>query len=201
MKESKKAASSKQPVVSKEFKKCSTIEKVAEFADWVTYEMPPGPPILSMRVYANLHKGSMLFYVLFLMWYYDNYTTGAYLYLSLHGSYGFFWLLKDFVFPDPGFLRLCTISSWLMPWPVALIPYMMLPYWMITDRPFVSNERMFVCIMTYTTGVMLMMLTDAQKYLVLREKKGLITHCMQGWSRNMNYLGEIMLYASFGVLV
>ena len=60
---------------------------------------------------------------------------------------------------------------------------------------------MFVCIMTYTTGVMLMMLTDAQKYLVLREKKGLITHCMQGWSRNMNYLGEIMLYASFGILV
>ena len=29
----------------------------------------------------------------------------------------------------------------------------------------------------------------------------MITHCMQGWSRNMNYAGEIMLYASFGILV
>ena len=45
-----------------------------------------------------------------------------------------------------------------------------------------------------------MVLTDAQQYLVLREKKGLITHCMNGWSRNMNYLGEMMLYSSFGVL-
>ena len=45
------------------------------------------------------------------------------------------------------------------------------------------------------------MLTDAQKFLVLRERKGLIKHAMMGWSRNMNYLGEIMLYASFGILV
>lgn len=45
-----------------------------------------------------------------------------------------------------------------------------------------------------------MVLTDAQKYLVLKERKGLITHCMTGWSRNMNYVGEMMLYASFGVL-
>lgn len=45
-----------------------------------------------------------------------------------------------------------------------------------------------------------MVLTDAQKFLVLREKRGLITHCMTGWSRNMNYLGEMMLYSSFAVL-
>ena len=51
---------------------------------------------------------------------------------------------------------------------------------------------------------MFMVMTDAQKYLVLREREkgkgGLITHSMVGWSRNMNYLGEMMLYASFGVL-
>lgn len=45
-----------------------------------------------------------------------------------------------------------------------------------------------------------MVLTDAQKYLVLRERRGLITHCMTGWSRNMNYVGEMMLYSSFAVL-
>ena len=45
-----------------------------------------------------------------------------------------------------------------------------------------------------------MILTDAQKYLVLKERRGLITHCMTGWSRNMNYLGETTLYCSFGVL-
>jgi hypothetical protein len=95
------------------------------------------------------------------MWYFDNYSLGAYTYLSLHGSYGFFWLLKDFVFPDPGFLRLVTAHSFVMPWFVALFPYMMIPYWMIKDQPFVSNERMFVAIMVYLFGVILMVLTDA----------------------------------------
>ena len=55
--------------------------------------------------------------------------------------------------------------------------------------------------MLYIFGLVFVMLTDAQKYLVLRERKGLITHSMMGWSRNMNYAGEIMLYAAFGVLV
>ena len=41
---------------------------------------------------------------------------------------------------------------------------------------------------------------DAQKYFVLREKKGLITHGFNALSRNTNYLGEIMIYASFNVI-
>ena len=49
-------------------------------------------------------------------------------------------------------------------------------------------------------GCMLTMLTDVQKHVVLRERKGLITHGMMGWSRNLNYLGEIMLYSSFAVM-
>ena len=48
-----------------------------------------------------------------------------------------------------------------MPWFVALFPYMLIPYWMIRDKPFVSNERMFIAIMVYLFGVMLMVLTDA----------------------------------------
>lgn len=44
------------------------------------------------------------------------------------------------------------------------------------------------------------MITDEQKHLVLKERKGLITHGMMGWSRNLNYLGEIMLYSSFAVM-
>lgn len=52
----------------------------------------------------------------------------------------------------------------------------------------------------YIIGVVFMLLTDVQKYLVLMHKKGLISFGMNGWSRNMNYVGEMMLYASFGVL-
>ena len=177
------------------------MEKLSDFQEWMIYSIPPGPPLIPMRYYANIHKGTMFFYILFLMWYFENYTTGAYLYLALHGSYGFFWLMKDVTFPDPGFARKVTIMSFLMPWPIALLPYMLPGYWMVSSFTQVSNERMLVALMMYVNGVVLMLLTDAQKYLVLRERKGLITHCMHGWSRNMNYVGEIMLYASFGVLV
>jgi len=76
----------------------------------------------------------MFFFIIYLMWYFDNFTTSAYLYLALHGSYGYFWLLKDFVFPDPNFARPVTLMSFLVACLIALIPYSFLPYWMISSR-------------------------------------------------------------------
>ena len=64
----------------------------------------------------------------------------------------------------------------------------------------ISGERLFIAMQMFFFGVILMLLTDGQKILVLREKRGLITHCMFSWSRNLNYLGEIMLYSSFVVI-
>lgn len=140
------------------------------------------------------------------MIYFDNWSLGAWMYLAMHGSYGIFWLFKDYVFPDPAWGRKCTILSWLMPWPIALGPYMLPGYWLMSRQTPDSAqnptpERLFICLMLYIWGLVFVMLTDAQKYLVLRERKGLITHSMFGWSRNMNYVGEIMLYAAFGMLV
>ena len=84
------------------------------------------------------------------------------------------------------------------------MPYYCIAYWTIEGLDAAqrnpSYERLFVAIQLYCLGVVFMVLTDAQKYLVLREKRGLITHGMNGWSRNMNYLGEMMLYSSFAVL-
>ena len=92
--------------------------------------------------------------------------------------------------------------SLILPFFTALGAYYMIGYWMMsgTHNREPSNERIFVAIQLYIIGVVFMLLTDAQKYLVLRERRGLITHCMNGWSRNMNYLGEMMLYSSFAVL-
>lgn len=105
------------------------MESLAKFVDWAVYNLPPGPAFIPQRVYVNLHKGGMPFYILFLMVYFDNWSMSAWLYLALHGSYGFFWLLKDIVFPDQGFRRPCTIMSFILPWPVAMCPYMMAAYW------------------------------------------------------------------------
>ena len=104
------------------------------------------------------------------------------------------------MFPDAAFSKKVTFASFLLPWPIFFIPYMLSGWWIISERNEVTKERIFCALFLYMNGVMLMMLTDAQKYLVLREKRGLITHGMMGWSRNMNYVGEMMLYGSFGVL-
>jgi len=58
---------------------------------------------------------------------------------------------------------------------------------------------MVACLL-YIFGVVLMLGTDAQKYFVLKERRGLITHGFNALSRNTNYLGEIMIYASFNVI-
>ena len=56
-------------------------------------------------------QGATFFYVLGLMYFFDCWTLGAYAYLALHGSYGFCWLLKEAVFPDPSWMRKVTVVS------------------------------------------------------------------------------------------
>ena len=116
----------------KHFKKSESIEQMRDFADYITYDLAPGPNFLPQRWYVNLHKGGIGVYLFCMMIYYDNWSLGAWIYLAMHGSYGIFWLFKDFVFPDPSWDRKCTIVSWLLPWPIALIPYMLPGYWLMS---------------------------------------------------------------------
>lgn len=53
----------------------------------------------------------MPIYVLTMMIYFDNFSLGAWLYFTLHGSYGVFWMLKDVITPDKGFARNISILS------------------------------------------------------------------------------------------
>lgn len=58
---------------------------------------------------------------------YQNFKPESYLYLSLHGSYGWIWILKDCIFPDQSFQYYPTYGSaflyfavlgsyWAIPW-------------------------------------------------------------------------------------
>lgn len=74
----------------------------------------------------NLHKIVTLFIVLGMIFYFDNFSTAACVYLGLHGIYGYCWLIKDFGFRDGSFetrvgrerpfdarwLRVCGSLSW-----------------------------------------------------------------------------------------
>lgn len=50
-------------------------------------------------------------------------------------------------------------------------------------------------------GTVIMIAADAQKYFVLKVRRGLITDGMFRYVRHPNYLGEMMLYGGFGVIV
>jgi len=62
-------------------------------------------------------------------------------------------------------------------------------------------ERIFVSCWLYIFGVLLMMVADAKKYYLLKERRHLMNYGLMKYTRNPNYLGEIMLYASFTNIV
>jgi hypothetical protein len=55
-----------------------------------------------------------------------NYSTGMYLYLFLHGSYGIFWVIKDLTFPDFKFNVPARVGSSILGF-LFLVLYWMIP--------------------------------------------------------------------------
>ena len=81
------------------------MEWLQEGADQITYEIPPGKAFMPFRTNVNFAKIGMPIFIFAMMVYFDNFSTAAQIYFCLHGSYGCFWVIKDLVFPDPGFMR------------------------------------------------------------------------------------------------
>jgi steroid 5-alpha reductase family enzyme len=146
----------------------------------------------------------MPLYLLTLMVYFNNWSTGMWMYFVLHGSYGLIWVLKGMIFPDNSFEQYVSITCAVQAWLVVLGPYCIAGYKIASRSSILAQEphpeRLACAALLYIFGLMLMLCTDAQKYFVLRERKGLITHGFNAMTRNCNYLGEIMLYASFNVI-
>ena len=79
------------------------------------------------------------------------------------------------------------------------------PYWLAPvpagDAPYEAPTLVLARSRAiYVIGVVLMMGSDAQKYFVLKVKRGLITDGFFARMRHPNYLGEMMVYGSFAVL-
>lgn len=142
-------------------------------------------------------------YIIALMMYFNNYSDAMFHYLILHGTYGVFWYLKDCIFPDPAFQQKVTIFSAGIAWVAVMGPYLVPAYRLASGKASndVSFERAWLCTLIYIFGVVFMLLSDSQKFYVLKYKKGLISDGMMKHSRNPNYLGEIMIYGSFVLLV
>ncbi len=172
--------------------------------NYLSTDLPGGPKFIKMSWVINLHKGLTFFFVLFLMNFYKNFSTVAYIYLALHGSYGFIWIIKHIAFRDKKWESRITVTG------VFFIFTILSSYWI---APFILISGMFTltatplsgyfivfAIILYSTGLAIMVAADSQKNVLLRYKKGLITDGLFKHIRHPNYLGEMMIYSSFSIL-
>jgi protein-S-isoprenylcysteine O-methyltransferase Ste14 len=176
------------------------IEKWRRFTDHMSQDFLGGPKVIKLAWSVNLQKGGTLPFVLALMFAFDNFSTTAWTYAVLHGSYGFCWLLKDAAFPDPNWERKVTFGAALNSWLLVLGLYWIAPVIVVVNRVEQSLPVLAAASILYVLGVVFMMVADAQKYFVLKAKRGLITDGMFARVRHPNYLGEMMLYGAFAIV-
>tara|TARA_B100000212_G_C27314499_1_gene507283 strand:+ start:119 stop:736 length:618 start_codon:yes stop_codon:yes gene_type:complete len=154
---------------------------------------------MKLNQIINLHKGLTPFIVVALMAIYDNFSTPAWVYLSLHGTYGVLWLLKEKIFPDPYFKDEIDLITSITGF-IFLGSYWVAPFILISSKIIIPNFIIAGCISLNIVGVFLHFASDAQKYFSLQINKQLITEGFFKNSRNTNYLGEILIYLSFAIL-
>ena len=154
---------------------------------------------MKLNQIINLHKGLTVFVVAGLMMFYKNYSIAAWVYLSLHGTYGILWLLKEKIFPDPYFKEKINFITSITGF-IFLGSYWIAPFILISSQKSVSYPIIAASISINIIGVFLHFASDAQKYFTLKIKKELIKDGFFKNIRNTNYLGEILIYLSFAIL-
>ncbi len=142
---------------------------------------------------------------LLIAWYHNT-STAAWIYLAMHGSYGLVWMVKDLAFPDPSWQRRITIASGLCVFFGVLVWYWAFGWLLISGvskpvYPLPAHAWFSLCISLCILGSVIMIAADAQKYFTLRVQRGLITDGMYRYIRHPNYLGEMLIYGSFALLV
>jgi protein-S-isoprenylcysteine O-methyltransferase Ste14 len=189
------------------------VDRFTALADAYLHRIPGGMGRTAPRVAINLHKGTIGLVVLALMFRAGDFGLAAWLYLALHGSYGVLWLVKDVAFPDPAWRGRASISSAVATFVLPLGLYYLAPLVMFTGLgraipggwgttatlpPPVAGAA----VACYAVGVFLHFGADAQKHFVLAHARPrrLVTDGFFAATRNPNYLGEILIYASFALL-
>jgi len=154
---------------------------------------------MKMKRPIDLHKGLTAPVVLSMMYAFDNFTLGPWVYLALHGTYGVMWVLKSKTFPDP---------SWEVEVPLwkgigiflSLLLYWAAPLLLVSGGEVPPPWLVCAVVAVNALGTCLHFGSDAQKYFVLKAQRGLITDGFFARTRNPNYLGEILIYGSFAAL-
>ncbi|MGH8528550.1 MAG: methyltransferase family protein [Nevskiales bacterium] len=186
-------------------------QKTRAFTNWLVSDFGGGPRPWKFAWVINFQKTGTFVFLGLLMWYYADQTpaatnTAAWVYLALHGSYGFVWFLKDMAFPDPNWQNRITIGGGINAFLGVLGWYWVFGWLLISGTsdphyPLPDNAWFALCISLCILGCVIMIAADAQKFFTLRVQRGLITDGMHKYVRHPNYLGEMMIYGSFALMV
>lgn len=155
---------------------------------------------MKVITYINAHKVLVIPVVAGLMWFYDNWSTEAFMYLSIHGTYSLLWLVKEATYPDRRFEERQPLWIGILFIFVPLAGYYVAPYLLISRHPSLPPYLIGVALALFTAGIFLHYVADAQKYYTLKLKKGLIQEGLFSRTRNPNYLGEILIYIAFALM-
>jgi protein-S-isoprenylcysteine O-methyltransferase Ste14 len=183
-----------------------TALRVNRVVQYLSRDAFGGRRVLRLAWVIDFQKAGTIPFIAALMWWYGNNSTPAWVYLGLHGGYGLSWLVKDLVVPDRGWQQRVTFGGALLSFLLVLAPYWVLPWLLISpvlgpDHPQPAPALMAACIVIFTIGLTLMIGADAQKNATLAARPGLITDGFYARMRHPNYLGEMLIYASFALMV
>jgi protein-S-isoprenylcysteine O-methyltransferase Ste14 len=176
------------------------LERWLRIRDHLSNDFLGGPVVVPLNWVINFQKGATLPFVLACMWFTQCFTPAAWTYAALHGSYGIIWLLKEAVFPDRGWARKVTVGGAINSFALVLGPYWLAPVVLVKTHHDAAPWVLAAATTLYAVGVVVMVGADAQKFFVLRLRPGLIEDGFFSRIRHPNYLGEMMVYASFAVV-
>jgi protein-S-isoprenylcysteine O-methyltransferase Ste14 len=180
--------------------------KLNRITSYAVNDFAGGPRPWKFAWVINFQKCGTFFFLGLLMWYYQNFSTTAWVYLALQGSYGLCWFIKDIAFPDPAWQKRITIIGGINAFLGVLGWYWLFGWLLISgvstaDYPLSDGAWYALCISLCITGSVLMIAADAQKYFTLRLQRALITDGVHRYIRHPNYLGEMMIYLGFALMV
>jgi protein-S-isoprenylcysteine O-methyltransferase Ste14 len=189
------------------------LDRLWQLQDFLMHRLPGGAGTLRPRHPINLHKASVGPLVLGLMLATGDFSLAAWLYLALHGLYGILWVAKDVAFGDPSWRRPASVTSCVVIFVFPLGLYYLAPLVMLTPLGRVVPGGWgttaalplpvaFAAVCCFVLGAFFHFGSDAQKHFVLAHQRPrrLITDGFFALTRNPNYLGEMLIYASFCLL-
>lgn len=156
---------------------------------------------MKIQTFISSQKGVTALVVLMMIAIFDQWqNTTAWVYLALHGTYGFLWVIKSRIYPDKKFEKITNLGFALVIWG-SLSLYWISPYILTSRSVQVPAWYLALCISMFVFGVFFHFVTDMQKYVYLQlQPNQLITEGMMARVRNMNYFGELLIYLALALM-